>query len=884
MNINQQEIVIENLGQSPGCDPKTSKRNSGLFSFLKWFKPSTSRESVDTDIQNSRSSSCDSLNSVQSNGTVASFSFIPASAYDKRVSEKFINPGPETDTYKARLKQREKRRENDKNLTLRKKYNLFFNRDTLKPRQSQHEEEDNTKSLPLMTRKMEEEKMHRRTASESSKVKRAGAYCHVKGKRRAPQPPSGGSRASLSDGGGGGGQSTMSLKRKKRLAPPPPAATLITPESIVNTLEYADADVIFNDSLKLDHGVLKSAKEDDVGGATEASFDVSPSASARSSYVEAPVSPRPWYKRNITAKENNKKSEHKYEPVERLPEVPYTRNSNAGADLTTSVAPDEVKIDKKKEDKRKSALSFLTNISELDREASEIVKKEHQKNGTEIPEMPEFMRPKQDSKISTDSWASPKRKSARDLIAKFNAITNVTKVTVNSAFFGPKDIKRDYFERQTSLQEQTTASKLKRNAENKPLERLRQLSCDENKCGAVPLMKSESASAIRIRKPDTPKFEKKSWYCPKCSLQNEYWRIICYVCSTIKPYFDDLTSSPKNHEPRNVQNAEPANPYISKNTPVEHLSELPGILERSKTQIGFSVLTKYNNDTQNKGKKCDNTTKKDDAESKKEEREKLKKMLIEMKNSLPKRKCNVNVKQNSRASVIEENPELNLQEAAAAKVEENKNKSKSDGKTDKEETARAKEKDDKTVELIVATTETIYENIKMKKTENPKPLKVSSAAQTNAIVKPAAVAGPSGVNTKTTPPIHQVKPKNNFELLRPKDFANIYSDKTGKSTAHIYENLAKKDELSFFFNMPKRFSEIKNEFHLAEASAPNNADTLEINRLLRRLENAIAKGEMAEAALFAQELAQLKINCSVIRQKSVEEAAGLCKTKTTTFT
>lgn len=182
MNIDQQEIVIEHLGQSSGCDPKTSKRNSGLFSFLKWFKPSTSRESVDVDIHNSRSSSCDSLNSVQSNGTVASFSFIPASAYNSRVSDKFISPGPETDTYKARLKQREKRRENDKNLTLRKKYNLFFNRDTLKPT---IQDEDNSKSLPLMTRKMEEEKMHRRTASESSKLKKAGAYCHVKGKRKA---------------------------------------------------------------------------------------------------------------------------------------------------------------------------------------------------------------------------------------------------------------------------------------------------------------------------------------------------------------------------------------------------------------------------------------------------------------------------------------------------------------------------------------------------------------------------------------------------------------------------------------------------------------------------------------------------------------------------
>lgn len=651
------------------------------------------------------------------------------------------------------------------------------------------------------------------------------------------------------------GQSTMSLKRKKRLAPPPPA--VITAESVANTLEYADADVIFNDSLKLEHGVLKAAKEPDVVKTTHAK-NASPSSSARSSYVEAPVSPRPWYKRN-PAKDNKK--EHKYEPVERLPEVPYTRNS--AVDLAT----DEVKIDKKKEDKRKSALSFLTNISELDRQASEIVKKEHQKNGTEIPEMPEFMRPKQDSKINTDSWASPKRKSARDLIAKFNAITNVTKVTVNSAFFGQKDIKREYFERQTSLQETS------KQIENKPLERLRQLSCDENKCNS-PLMKSESASAIRA-KPETPKFEKKSWYCPKCSLQNEYWRIICYVCSTIKPYFDDLTTPP-NKEPQKVQNAEPR-PFISDISKNKPLSELPGILERSKTQIGFSVLTKYNNDTQNKAKKSEDKSQKEDAETKKEEREKLKKMLIEMKNSLPKRKSNVNVKQNSRASIIEENPELNLQESSAKANEKKEDgKNAGDGAKCEEKVPVLPQNEEKVIELVVATTETIYENIKMKKTDTPKPLKVSSAAQTSGVVKPSS----SSAKKETIP----LKPKNKFELLRPKDFADIYSDKTGKPTSHIYENLAKKDELSLFFNMPKRFSEIKNELNLAGANAPNNADTLEINRLLRRLESAIAKGEMAEAALFAQELAQLKINCSVIRQKSLDEAAGSSNNRASTFT
>lgn len=806
MNVNHQESPADTIGQSPGYDPKTSKRNSGLFSFLRWFKPSTSRESVNVDLQNSHSSSCDSLTSLQSNGTAASFSYVHPSAYKQVPQEKYVFLEPETDTYKARLKQREKRRENDKNLTLRKKYNLFFNRETLLKPAPVVPEEDNSRSLPLMTRKMEEgpEKMHRRTASESSKLRRAGAYCHVKGKRKAPQPPGG---AKLQDG-----HSTTSLRRKKRLAPPPPG---VSHEQVVNTLEYADADVIFNDSLKLDHGILKSTKEPDVVSENK----LSPNKS-----TETPVSPRPWYKRNSSRDSvTTNKKEHKYEPVERLPEVPYVRNSTI--DLTV----DEPKIDKKKEDKRKSALSFLTNISELDRQASEIIKKEHQKNGNELPEMPEFMRPRQMN--PTDSLASPKRKSAKDLIAKFNAITNVTKVTVNTAFFGSKETSpaQRYFEKQPEKVKKFS------NPENK-LERFRKPSISEEVKGSAPLMKSESASAIKP-KPETPKIEKKGWFCPKCHLENDYWRIICYVCSTIKPYFDDLTTTPK----PNV--FDPTKLTDSTKVTLKPITEFAGPLERSKTQIGFSALTKYH-DTQNK--KATEKPPSNDTENKKEEREKLKKMLIEMKNSLPKRKPNGNSKSNNRTSIIAEDGEV------------------------------AAEAPEKKIEIVVATKETIYENIKVKKRENPKPIKVSSSAQTSSVVKKIT---PTVVVKKSDnePPN---KKHNNFELMRPKDFDNIYSDKTGKSSAHIYENLARNDDLSLFFNMPKRFSDIKREMNFAA----NSKDTLEINRLLRRLETAIAKGEMNEAALFAQELAQLKVSCSVIRQKSTEDANASAKSKEAHFT
>lgn len=46
-----------------------------------------------------------------------------------------------------------------------------------------------------------------------------------------------------------------------------------------------------------------------------------------------------------------------------------------------------------------------------------------------------------------------------------------------------------------------------------------------------------------------------------------------------------------------------------------------------------------------------------------------------------------------------------------------------------------------------------------------------------------------------------------------------------------------------------------------------NVNTIAVNRLLKRLEGSIASGNHELAALLARELAQLKVNCSVIRQK-----------------
>lgn len=55
---------------------------------------------------------------------------------------------------------------------------------------------------------------------------------------------------------------------------------------------------------------------------------------------------------------------------------------------------------------------------------------------------------------------------------------------------------------------------------------------------------------------------------------------------------------------------------------------------------------------------------------------------------------------------------------------------------------------------------------------------------------------------------------------------------------------------------------------LDDNSRERNMNTLAINRLLRKLEGAIASGHHQQAAGLAKELARLKIHCSVIRQRS----------------
>uniref|UniRef100_A0A182XKS7 RanBP-type and C3HC4-type zinc finger-containing protein 1 n=1 Tax=Anopheles quadriannulatus TaxID=34691 RepID=A0A182XKS7_ANOQN len=223
----------------------------------------------------SKSSSCDSILSIATNG----FAFVAPNCYEAALanpaaSRRTIQPGPYTDSYKRRCTEQERARELDRKyeLTLRKKYRLFASlRDSparadgaTLTRTSQRTvytelslpsggHRENTPAnaggeFQQLPGDPTTARRHRRTVSDSSKDRRAGAYVHVKGKRRAPPPPplsldrsetASSSISTLTRSSTPGTYRTLSpgstLTRKKRPAPAPPAPvspTATTPSTL----------------------------------------------------------------------------------------------------------------------------------------------------------------------------------------------------------------------------------------------------------------------------------------------------------------------------------------------------------------------------------------------------------------------------------------------------------------------------------------------------------------------------------------------------------------------------------------------------------------------------------------------------------------------------
>lgn len=480
---------------------------------------------------------------------------------------KSITERPYTDSYHRRLKDRDHAREQDKknNLTLRKKYKLYsdveFQRNDKQASGSDSKFFNKYSKTNNSTELINHNKLrHRRSTSDSSKDKKSGAYIHVKGKRKAPPPPSPPQPLVISSFSP---QST--LGRKKRLAPlPPPLATssnklqdTILSTSLLDDLEIKSIidgtskslsrnfspEIMKNRSIKIEQPASEScniyvktngikepiaenkemlidngskcSNQEQLINTTIVIVDNKNSLELRDKCSQLPSSPRPWYKRGNA---NNKDT------------ISFKTSSKKeslfeGASSKLNFFTRDKKKDREM-DKRRSGI-FMPNISELDKEAAEIVEAARLKQMQEMKKVPEQLVLQSqmsglDSNLDDNSDRSPK--SAKELIGLFEASSShANRITLNPAFIARQDF---FGDKKTKFGFDFSDNLIDKVPATPPTQLL--LEKDNN------LRKKSSEGLLGI------------WHCPYCTLANQNWKIICQACEKIKPYDKRYCGADKN--------------------------------------------------------------------------------------------------------------------------------------------------------------------------------------------------------------------------------------------------------------------------------------------------------------------------------------------------
>lgn len=212
-------------------------------------------------------------------------------------------------------------------------------------------------------------------------------------KRRAPQPP--GKPTSGENNNKDSGKAASAQGHGKSPAPVVcsrgsagrPVSTVSNVSSLSQSLSSASTTLKSQGSSSVASSGPSSSQYSSESMVLESGFlrqDISKSSSspAIADAGKVTLSPRPWYKRKNKSKESNKsvaeseKSETIYDSW--MPEIQFTRRKlNLVGSLKKGKSldsPQATKDDKK--EKRKSQVSLLANISELDRAASEQMQRE----------------------------------------------------------------------------------------------------------------------------------------------------------------------------------------------------------------------------------------------------------------------------------------------------------------------------------------------------------------------------------------------------------------------------------------------------------------------------------------------------------------------------
>ncbi|XP_033208872.1 uncharacterized protein LOC117167791 isoform X2 [Belonocnema kinseyi] len=913
-------VVEAEIGSGVLALQRPFARGNNRFSLFKWFK----RRNRDSEIgkrsgsrktnihdESSSSSSNESINTFSSTTTVRSFAF--QNGFQRCNGQvKFDFPrGPDVGPFgKGAVKLVEKGNHKFTNVTSTLPNNFLRKRDiterySLQPSNSFK----SCGNIPVPVK--------------SSSVK--GKKVHVKGKRRAPNPPDFKPNTTNVE------QTIKTGRRKRRPAPRPPEKPNLKVDECTGMHGRIDdlGTCPITDTLMLRGGVLlprrenKSASECSKKVSGEASSDIEVSQIVSLSTSTLGRMPRPWYKRSVfensregTAKKGDIRNSTLTENREESGPSTAMASCESSSKLSFFHRKERSSEDRRREAKRKSGISILTNISQLDKEAAAIFQEEQarakstllQNRFIDLEDKIAVNEELVQNMVTSTMESSPKR-STRALISKFNAISNLTKVSVNSNFFtkssptekrrefdynqirgetktdwidnrGQKDLSRYFLPHQNSAKQKSDFKVEKK------------FTGSDNQIGKMQ-RPYEDASAATDNIPEEKEDENEKPTTSSKSDRTSNENIWKYSFPLKVPYsdnkvltrendsmsrkldtiFDEIDKELQSNNMKYKENSKTNKDSTNQVTKIidftiesEKAAKENKFLDESTKAFSNKEASLIKFDAKQvspKGKMFVLNTEEDPLTTD------LKELLKEMKHSLPKR---------SKLKKV-------LNETEIPKVNNEPSTS-----TFRESSFSAYLKKDDLLKSEIV----------------PRKQKVSSGVQTSGNVRKINLPMQreiffNSVETKEQNSATKLI-KNQFHLIRPKDFAEIEATKIVKKSSqeNTYANVI---EQSLYANAvvppPKSASTQscgsikeeqaqKNNYLVSPRSGQKerlilsgkiqqdpvdefrkqNMNTLAVNKLLKKLETAIASGNHQQAAMLAKELAQLKIHCSMIRQRA----------------
>lgn len=891
--------------------PKEKK----FFSFLKWFKKNKQnpdlKKAKDSSVSSSpifgkkRDSSSESLDSLFSTQTVRSFAYIPPTLYQPSAPPYSL---VDVNTSFSDEK-KSKKATDDKDFVAEKKKKRRapgpprLIRESSLPTTLEHKKSKEDFDNDLKT-------YHRRTVSESFKDKKAGAYCHVQGKRKAPLPPV---NSSIYPNLEKLNAQYSSLHKKKKPAPPPPQEPRNNSNNS-NLQNRLSKDVSKhednqnattpdkNENLDLTE---ENEKFRDFKLLCQEKPDNQKLLQTRTNIASvSPLPSRPWYKRNLKESSGNNllikdllkgfdKKKNK-DTEEWMPEVGFSRRSS-----TTDTSHNKFNIfsrldkadEKKKDEKRKSQISILTNISELDKEAAEILRKEQaDEKKMKAENDAKYYSPQPQQKLYNNKNNDDENENI-DIVEENTKLKNVTKVSPNMKSIAQKNCSaqskstilemaddskcNNLLTVEGSSPDSTEGTKQKENEDiifsNENISKSKN---DNNKF--FPNKENtdsfDEISSEKLIKPKVPtdlgffnvqdkevSYLNKPWVCSKCTLENPGWRIFCEICGSVKPRFfinsDDknktgnnvieaTSNSGKDKVTEQISNARPKKFSLNTSSELEKTEPSANKLNREKEE---SVEEMKKRRTEFFSSKLDNSH----AVKEKETKDKISAIKpVKKENEC---QTQIDVLNNQTGNTEQEI------KPTQTKIDDVRNCSSSNQvptqisrKQLKIQPTTSKDGAEKVVEAYVITKTTVLEDVIIKKAD--KPSKVTTSVQTNIVGSPSKdkrtdhkITIPS-VNKASKPSEDKINSPTNHEISSTQEEEKFISD-----LEKLTMKLTKAEGLADFCATLKSM----------EGTKMNSAA---VNQLVKNLGKAINEGNHSVAATLAKELALLNTNSNVTQQ------------------